>query len=215
MNKDIFRSVVQPYSMTSAERIDCLYDSLEFVRTNNIQGDYVECGVWKGGNIFGMLKYLEHHNNTTNNVWLYDTFSGMTAPESIDKDLHNRKASDILDDVLCDCSLDEVQALLSNTSYPKEKIKYVIGDVCKTLHQPENIPEKIALLRLDTDWYDSTLTELMALWDRLEIGAPCIIDDYGHWAGCKAAVHEFFSARSCDHEVECIDYTGIRIFKRC
>ena len=77
----------------------------------------------------------------------------------------------------------------------------------------ENIPKKIALLRLDTDWYQSTKIELEVLWDRLEPGAPCIIDDYGHWNGCRKAVNEFFEKLQKNYKAEKIDYTGIRIFK--
>lgn len=215
MDKGVFRNIVRPYSMTSAERMNCLFDSLEYVRKNNIQGDYVECGVWKGGNILGMMKYLEYHDNVENNIWLYDTFCGMTAPEEIDVDLMDNKAKDILGEVFCLSSLEEVEQALTESNYPKEKIKYVIGDVCETLKDPKNIPEKISLLRLDTDWYNSTMMELMVLWDKLEIGAPCIIDDYGHWRGCRKATDEFLASLSCSHQIEQIDYTGIRIFKNC
>jgi O-methyltransferase len=215
MNKAIFNQIVSPYSMTTTPRINCLYDSLEFVRNNNISGDYVECGVWKGGNILGIMNYLEYHCYTTNNIWLYDTFQGMTEPENIDIDLNNNKAENILHQVFCLSPLDEVKRNLSSSKYPTDKIKYIIGDVCQTLSQINNIPEKIAILRLDTDWYASTKMELEVLWEKLEIGAPCIIDDYGHWKGCKKAVDDFFEKLPLKHTYEIIDYTGIRILKRC
>lgn len=215
MHRGIFREIVSPYSMTTAPRINCLFESLEFIRNNNIQGDFVECGVWRGGNILGMMKYLEFHNNTEPNVWLYDTFCGMTPPETVDVDFMNNKAEDILQDVFCLNSLEEVELALSHSNYPKEKVKYVIGDICQTLLDKNNVPEKIALLRLDTDWYNSTKIELEVLWDKLEIGAPCIIDDYGHWQGCRKAVDEFLGNLSCEHEIEQIDYTCIRLFKKC
>lgn len=242
MHRGIFREIVSPYSMTSSERINSLFDSLEFVRNNNIKGDYVECGVWRGGNILGMLKYLEFHNNIEPNVWLYDTFCGMTTPDNnVDLTYNNQTAADILDSkyweeikkalsqddypkekkqfileqVFAWSTLDEVKLTLSSSKYPEEKIKYVIGDICQTLLDKNNVPEKIALLRLDTDWYNSTKIELDVLWEKLEIGAPCIIDDYGHWQGCKKAVDEFLSTLPVEHEIEQIDYTGIRIFKKC
>jgi len=215
MDRGIFRSIVMPYSMTGADRINCLFQTLEYNRANNIQGDYVECGVWKGGNILGMMKYLEFHNNTEPNVWLYDTFCGMTQPENVDVDFMNNKAEDILEHVFCLNSLEEVKTALATSNYPTEKVKYVIGDVRETLLQKENVPEKIALLRLDTDWYYSTKIELEVLWDKLEVGAPCIIDDYGHWQGCRKAVDEFFAALPCEHEFEQIDYTCVRTFKKC
>lgn len=213
MNIQYFRDIVTPHTMTSQSRIDYLFDSLEYVRNKNLVGDFVECGVWKGGNIFGILQYLNYYKLINSNVWLYDTFEGMTSPEDIDVDLNNNKASDILHQVLCESPLEEVKNLLNLSSYPKEKVKYVIGDVAKTLLIEENIPKKIALLRLDTDWYQSTKIELEVLWDRLEPGAPCIIDDYGHWNGCRKAVDEFFEKLQKNYKVEKIDYTGIRIFK--
>lgn len=211
-----FRHLVKPYSMTPIERIDCLHYLLDYVRTNKIQGDLVECGVWRGGNVFGMIKYLESYGIIDRNIWLYDTFSGMTLPDDEDKDILENKASDIFEEVLCMNSLEEVQALINNsTFYPKEKIKYVVGDICKTLLNKDNVPDKISLLRLDTDWYASTKTELEVLWDKLEVGAPCIIDDFGHWQGCKKAVYEFFGQRACDHEFFAADYTCVFTFKKC
>lgn len=215
MDRGNFRSFVRPYSMTPGERINALFQSLEFVRKNNIGGDFVECGVWRGGNILGIMKYLEFHNNLEPNVWLYDTFSGMTPPEDVDVDHQNNKAADILQSVLCMNSLEDVQKNLSVSNYPAEKVKYVIGDICETLLDPKNVPDKIALLRLDTDWYNSTKIELEVLWDKLEMGAPCIIDDYGHWQGCRKAVDEFFAQLPIAHEFEHIDYTCVRTHKVC
>lgn len=200
--------------MTSTERISCLYDSLEYINKNNIVGSYVECGVWRGGNIIGMLKYLEEKSNFNEEIYLYDTFSGMTNPESVDKDLNEVSAEDIvhLPNILCYSSLDEVKYNISNnTNYPLDKINYIVGDVSETLLDKKNIPQKISLLRLDTDWYKSTKIELEILWDKLVDGGVLIIDDYGHWSGCKKAVDEFFQDKL--YKFEKIDYTGIRIFK--
>lgn len=215
INLDEFRSTVNPYSMTGISRIDCLYKSLEYVRTNNIQGDYVECGVWKGGNILGIMKYLESIGNLNPNIWLYDTFSGMTPPEENDKDYLNRQAAAIFDDVKCESSLEEVKQVLSQSNYPKNKVNLIVGDVCQSLLDIRNVPDKIALLRLDTDWYASTKIELEVLWDRLEVGAPCIIDDYGHWLGCREAVDEFFFKLPCHHNLEMVDYTCGITYKKC
>ena len=210
-----FRSTIKPFTMTSDPRIDSLFSSLEYVRNNKIEGDLVECGVWKGGNVLGMMNYLEHYNDFERKIWAYDTFTGMTAPEENDKDFLNNKASEIFDQVMCYSSLDEVKQVLSLSNFPKNKVNLIIGDVCQTLLNEEWLPKKIALLRLDTDWYASTKIELEVLWNRLEIGAPCIIDDYGHWLGCREAVDEFFFTLPCHHPAEVIDYTGIRVFRKC
>lgn len=210
-----FYNYVKLYSMTSVERIEFLYKSLEYIRENKIKGDYVECGVWKGGNIIGMIKYLEYYNNLNNNIWAYDTFSGMTDPESVDIDLNNNNSVDILNNELVKayCSLDEVKNNVNNFSkkYPKENIKYIVGDVSETLMVEENLPDTISLLRLDTDWYKSTKIELEVLYDRLSDNGILIIDDYGHWRGCKKAVDEFFQGK--EFKFEKIDYTGIALIK--
>jgi hypothetical protein len=216
MKLDQFLEYVKPYTMTSNERIECLFNSLEYINHNNINGDYVECGVWKGGNIIGILKYLESKSDFKSDVYLYDTFTGMTEPESVDNDLNQINAKDILHqpNILCYSSLEEVKSnILNITNYPskKKKIKYIVGDVSETLLDENNIPQQISLLRLDTDWYKSTKIELEILWDKLVDGGILIIDDYGHWDGCKKAVDKFFMNKN--YEFEKIDYTGIRIIK--
>lgn len=210
-----FFNYVKPYSMTSVERIEFLFKSLDHIRENKIEGDYVECGVWKGGNIIGMIKYLEYHNNLTNNIWAYDTFSGMTDPENVDVDLNGNNSVDILDNELVKayCSLTQVKDNINNfiEKYPEENIKYIVGDVSETLLVEENLPDSISLLRLDTDWYKSTKIELEVLYDRLSDNGILIIDDYGHWKGCKRAVDEFFKDKEFNFEK--IDYTGIFLIK--
>ena len=213
MTNEEFLKIVKPYTMTSTERINELFNSLEHIRNNKIDGDFVECGVWKGGNILGIMEYLYYHNMTDRNVWLYDTYQGMTQPEDVDIDLKNQKASDILQNVLCYSSLNEVKKNLSNSKFPISNIKYIIGDVCETLDIQENIPNKISLLRLDTDWYKSTKKELEKLYPILSTNGVLIVDDYGHWEGSKKAVNEYFEKNNIKLDYKKIDYTGIKIVK--
>lgn len=205
MNLEYFIKIVKPLTVTSIERITRLFYELEHIRINNISGDLIECGVYKGGNILGMMEYC-HFFGLQKTIWLYDTFSGMTSPIGIDVDLHNNKASDVLSSVMCEASLSCVKSNLSQSSYDKNFIKYIVGDVCKTLLVNDNIPNKISLLRLDTDWYESTMCELQVLFPRVVKGGSIIIDDYGHWKGCRKAVNEFFNNSIKYHT---IDYTGI------
>jgi hypothetical protein len=200
--------------MTSVERITELYNSLEYIRTNNIDGDIVECGVWKGGNIIGIIEYLKYHNILDKSVWLYDTFEGMTSPEEIDVDLDNKKASDILNSVLCYSSLTEVKQNLSKSEFNNERLKFIVGDVSETLLIESNKPNKISLLRLDTDWYKSTKDELIHLYPILVNDGVLIVDDYGHWKGSKTATDEFFEENNISLEIIKIDYTGIKIIKK-
>jgi len=110
INFEDFFNYVQPYSMTGHERIEFLYNSLNYILKNNIDGDFVECGVWKGGNIIGIMKFLEYYKKT-DNIWLYDTFSGMVEPHSNDIDLYEKNAIDIINEPLIKafCSLEDVK----------------------------------------------------------------------------------------------------------
>jgi O-methyltransferase len=213
MKFEDFYNIVQPYSMTSKERINELFESLEYLRKNEIKGDFVECGVWKGGNILGIIEYLDFFKMTDRNVWLYDTFQGMTEPQDIDVDLNNHKAKNILDQVRCFIPIDEVQKNLSLSKFPKENIKYIIGDVEQTLKYDENLPLKISLLRLDTDWYQSTKIELEILYPKLLKNGVLIVDDYGHWKGSKKAVDDYFNSLELTPIIKQVDYTAIKIIK--
>ena len=212
MNLTEFIQRVSPYTMTSIERITALYYSLEYIRENNISGDIVECGVWRGGNIKGIIDYLHFHNMKDKEVWLFDTFEGMTAPDENDVDLNSNKAEDIFDSVICYASLDSVKEVLQQSQFPQNRIHYVVGDILETLKEEKNIPKTISLLRLDTDWYQSTKIELEVLYPNLESFGVMIVDDYGHWQGSKKAVDEYFI--DTDIVFEKIDYTGIKMIKK-
>jgi O-methyltransferase len=214
MNLNNFIKIVSPYTMTSVDRISELFYSLEYIRNNNIDGDIVECGVWKGGNILGIIEYLKYHKIENINVWLYDTFQGMTQPEDIDIDFKSKKASDQMDKqiVLAYSSIDEVKQNVLVPGIDHNRIKFIVGDVSETLKIEGNIPDKISLLRLDTDWYQSTKDELYYLYPKLNDKGVLIVDDYGHWMGAKKAVDEYFNDK--DIILEKIDYTGIKITKK-
>src|SRR5262249_18886537 len=180
---------VRSRTMTSIERIDALRASVEYIHLNSIPGDIVECGVWRGGSMMAVALTLLRLGGSRR-LWLYDTFSGMTLPGIEDMDFQGRAAKDLLSEEDPDnsliwgkSSLAEVRAALSETGYPAEHIEFVAGPVENTV--PFRAPESIALLRLDTDWFQSTLHELVHLWPRVTVGGILIIDDYGDWAGAK------------------------------
>lgn len=207
MNKQEFIDIVKPYTMTTEIRISSLYDSLEEIRYKKLDGDFVECGVWKAGNILGIINYLDYHKMYYN-VWLYDTFDGMINPGNWDFDLNNQSGRDWVGE--CYADLEFVKNVLSTSEYPKNLINIVKGDVCRTLLDDLNQPESISLLRLDTDWYESTKIELEVLYPKILKNGILIIDDYGHWKGCKKAVDEYFKDSILIEEV---DYTCVKIKK--
>lgn len=201
---------VKPFTMTSCERIASLVDAVRHVARSSIPGAVVECGVWRGGSMMAAaLALLEAAD--TRDLYLFDTFAGMTAPTARDVDHRGDTAEEIYRATLvgdrsdwCNASLDEVSANLLSTGYPAGKCHFIKGDVLETI--PAGAPESIAVLRLDTDWYASTRHELAHLYPRLAPGGLLIVDDYGHWSGCRQAVDEYFGAAR--PFMFPIDYTG-------
>lgn len=221
MNKSEFYLLVKKHSMTSKERIETLYDCLEHVRINQVDGDFIECGVWEGGNIMGIIAYLLSHNMFDRNIWLYDTFNGLTEPSEYDytetggmnnsqvkNHWNNNKINETTNN-WCYSDLESVKNRVLSLGYTKENIHFIVGDVCETLNK--NVPKKISLLRLDTDWYESTKCELEVLYPNIESNGALIIDDYGYWSGAKKAVDEFFVNDMSKFNK--IDDTGILLIK--
>jgi hypothetical protein len=197
-------------TMTSRERVKGLHTALLTVYENKIVGDFVECGIYLGGNVIIAKKFFDSIGITDKNFYAYDTFSGMTAPGENDP----RKAHiHWKDEYSCIGTLETVIEEFKYHQVLDEKIIIVQGDVCTTLRNPINLPEKISILRLDTDWYESTKIELEILYERLSFGGFLIIDDYGHWSGCKKAVDDFFGHEFVEENFVKLDYTGIMLQK--
>jgi O-methyltransferase len=205
-------AAVRPYTMTSIERIESLLNAVRYIVEHDIPGDIVECGVWRGGSMMAVAHMLRSLN-AKRAIRLFDTFEGMPPPSPLDCDLHGRQASDLLahadkrtSDVWAYSSLEEVQANLCTTGYDPAHLEFLVGRVEDTI--PAHAPDRIALLRLDTDWYESTLHELQHLYPRLSSGGVLIIDDYGHWQGAKRAVDEYLATSRSKLLLNRIDYTG-------
>src|SRR5215831_7297821 len=202
---------VSPFTLTSWERIFALKNAVEYVIKYDIAGDIVECGIWKGGSMMAAALTLLNLG-AKRRLYLYDTFTGMTAPTSVDRDLFGKSATESSEgSAPSDPSKDapplwEVKANLRSTGYDENLITYVQGPVEETL--PANAPATIAILRLDTDWYESTRHEMQHLYPRLSSGGVLIIDDYGHYEGARLAVDEFIAAGGLPLLLHRIDYTA-------
>lgn len=174
-------------------------DAIDYLCRNKISGAIVECGVWKGGSVAAMISRLMDNNDQTRKVFLFDTFAGMTAPTEFDKKGSVNVAKKFEDsqkgdhNEWCYSPLTTVKETISATGYPESNVSYVQGDVLKTL--PETGTGEIALLRLDTDWYESTKCEMEYLYPRVVQGGVIIVDDYGAWEGARKAVDEYFAER--------------------
>jgi len=188
---------LQQYATFSAGR---------YVVAAGIPGAVVECGVWRGGCSMLMILGLLDAGDVSRDVWLYDTFEGMTDPQERDAFLADGIAAEAMlnrspksgatnDEWTVWCVADEadVTSGLHETGYPMERVRLIRGPVEQTL--AANLPDRIAIARLDTDWYSSTKTELELLYDRISPGGVLILDDYDDWAGARDAVDEFFADR--------------------
>jgi len=203
------------FTMTSVERMYALYGATRHVVETGVRGDFVECGVWRGGSVMLMAMTLLRAGRDGRTLWLYDTFAGMTAPSSEDvQAMSGRAAAGILaeqpqshDDPFWGIAPRlAVERNLRATGYPWDHVRLVEGDVCDTI--PANLPEEIAILRLDTDWYASTRHELEHLYPRLVPGGVLIVDDYGYWTGARQATDEYLATLERRPLLHRIDYTG-------
>ncbi len=208
-------------TMTSVERMYALWTAVRYVVSNDIPGDIVECGVWRGGSMMLAAKTLLSLQQGDRRLWLYDTYEGMTKPTEEDvQSMTGETAQDVLasqelsedNPFWALAHLPQVQKNMEETSYPKDNISYVKGKVETTI--PETVPPSISILRLDTDWYESTIHELRHLWPLLEPGGVLIVDDYGYWAGARKAVDEYFQQMESPPLLNRIDFTGRIAVKR-
>lgn len=162
-----------------------------------------------------LVAYMLAETRTTDRkIWLYDTFAGMTEPGAKDGDAEKKEWEERKlpgeKSSWCLAGIEEVEENMKSTGYPRDKIELVKGKVEDRI--PETRPPAIALLRLDTDWYESTRHELVHLFPLLEKNGVLIIDDYGAWQGAKKATDEYFAAKGPVY-LHRIDFTGRLLIK--
>lgn len=210
---EVYRKV-KNYTLVPIERCYSMYQAVRYIIKNNMEGDFVECGVWKGGSSMLLAYVLQLEGVSNKKIYLYDTFEGMSKPGEMDgqeeKDQWERgRVNDSLNN-MCYSPIEDVKANINKTGYPAENIILVKGRVEETL--PGIRPSKISLLRLDTDWYESTKHELVHLYPLLVKYGVLIVDDYGAWQGARKATDEYFSSIP-NTFLGRIDYTGRMVIK--
>ena len=195
---DFLKSIfAESITMTSLESLATLALACKYVVKNGITGDFVEAGVWRGGSSIVAKKFLTGERS----FYLFDTYAGMTKPTIHDYRVgassntstveHWKNQSKSTHNEWVFASLEEVQKNFRSFNLLDNSVNFIEGNVIETLFDLK-VPAKIAILRLDTDFYDSTLMELQVLWPRLVSGGILILDDYGHWDGARRAVDEYF-----------------------
>jgi O-methyltransferase len=203
----------QPYTMTSWERQFALYTAVQHVHRHRIDGAFVECGVWRGGSSMLAALTFDALGDRERSFYLYDTFAGMTEPTPEDgavaRERWDERRTDADHHPWAYASRDEVEANLGGAGIDMGRVRLVEGPVEETI--PGVLPDRIALLRLDTDWYESTKHELVHMYDLVPPGGIVLLDDYGHWEGARQAVDEFLAERGIEPLLMRIDRAG-RLF---
>ena len=185
-------------TLTSVESLKLLAISCKYVKFNKIEGDFVETGIWRGGSSI-VAKYIFQDSKK---MYLYDTFDGMTEPSDFDYrigETSSKATVEKWESLITDtgnkwvaASLEEVRKNFSRFNLLDDSIHFVKGDIRFTLKSVENLPTRVSILRIDTDFYDSTLLSLEIFWPLLTKGGVLILDDYAHWDGARRAVDEYF-----------------------
>tara|TARA_B100000242_G_scaffold289171_1_gene258556 strand:+ start:308 stop:1081 length:774 start_codon:yes stop_codon:yes gene_type:complete len=211
---------ISNYSMSTPANHWAIIQSMKHIKENKIKGDLVECGVWRGGNLI-LFKKMIKKLNLEKKIFAFDTFEGMPEPSKNDYDLKNINAEKIYENYKkkdlkwCFSDINEVKKNINK--FFKNEIEcfnFIKGKVEETLKNEENLPENISLLRLDTDFYESTKKELEILYPRLNYGGVLIIDDYGHWKGSRKAVDEYFNLEKDFLWFHRIDYASRLFIKK-
>jgi hypothetical protein len=202
-----------PFTMTSPERIFSVIQSVRYVSQAGLPGAFVECGVWRGGSMMAAALTLLQLNRQDIDLYLFDTYEGMSEPTALDVDLAGKsavprysRAKAKSGSKWCRASVEDVRANLAGTGYDPGRVRLIKGLVEDTI--PSSAPSAISILRLDTDWYESTRHELVHLFPRLVLGGVLIIDDYGHWQGSRRATDEYLKSCGISMLLNRVDYTA-------
>jgi hypothetical protein len=208
--------ITNELSMCSPERLRATLMACKYAVVERIEGDFVECGVWRGGNALIAASIIQLYGSDKK-VWLFDTFTGMTKPTDLDTSVHESVSAidnyelhqNHTDGKWVYASLEEVRQNFIARGLLTANVKFIKGDIFLKLEDQTNIPKKISVLRLDTDWYESTKRELEILYPQVSSGGIIMVDDYGHWEGARKAVDEYFIEQKPRPFFQYIDYTGI------
>ncbi len=210
----------QLYTMAELENAYALYEATKYIVASGIPGDFVECGVWKGGSAMIIAHTLLLAGEKDRKIYLYDTFEGMPKPTPVDRTIVGclfaldrwKKEQQNGYNTWCFSPLEEVRKNVESTGYPKKNFVFIKGKVEETI--PHTVPPSVALLRLDTDFYESTKWELRHIYPLLRPGGILVVDDYGCWKGVQEAVDEYFLERDLTIFLNRVDDTcrlGVKV----
>jgi len=193
------------HTMVGIKRLDNLQNLIETILKNNVPGDFIETGVWRGGSSIFMRGVLKAHDVKDRTVWVADSFEGLPKPTN---EIDAKDPAHILHgESLLAISLDTVKQNFSRYGLLDDQVKFIKGWFRDTL--PTAPVTRLALMRLDGDFYSSTMEALTALYPKLSAGGFVIIDDYFCIEACKQAVSEFREAHKIQSALITVDSSAV------
>ena len=189
------------HTMIGLFRLNNIHQCLDYVRQNNIDGDVIETGVWRGGSCIFMKKYLDLYK-MNKKVFVVDSFEGLPKPEIIEDDGDHHHAVEYLK-----VSLEEVTNNFKLYHCLDDNVKFVKGWFKDTLPNNQDI-QKLSILRLDGDMYKSTMDVFTSCYDKLSSKGFVIVDDYC-LKGCIHATNDFRKIKNINEEMIRIDGCGV------
>jgi O-methyltransferase len=207
---------MMPYSLVGASGLEATFDAASDLVDNKLSGAFVECGVARGG-CAALMAAVASREWPLRQMWLFDSFDGLPSPTREDYSDNSDSTGRHIRPLVrgsCRGTKDEVEALLfSRFGFARQSIHLIQGWFQDTLPIHSKRIGPIALLRIDGDWYESTMCCLENLYDNVVKGGCIIIDDYGVCFGCKRAVHEFFTKRQIRPQLIPDNRGGVRFSK--
>ena len=192
-------------TMIGLKRLDNLQQAITDVLKQKVPGDLIECGVWRGGATIFMRAVRQTYGDNERNVWVADSFQGLPKPD--EQKFPDDKGINLNESPELAVSIEQVKANFRRYGVLDDRVKFLAGWFKDTL--PKAPIEKLSVLRVDGDLYESTWEALEALYPKLSVGGYCIVDDYGALAACKKAVEDFRSRNNITAELKKIDWTGV------
>ncbi|MEU1778458.1 TylF/MycF family methyltransferase [Streptomyces abikoensis] len=193
------------HTMIGMRRLDNIQECVEQVLRDGVPGDFIETGVWRGGACILMRSLLKAHGVEDRNVWLADSFAGVPVTSEDSHPLDQGMEFHNLNWVLS-CSEEQVRENFARYDLLDDQVKFLPGMFADTL--PTAPIDRLAILRMDGDLYESTMDALVNLYPKLSVGGYAIVDDYVIPA-CKQAVHDYRREHGIDEPIETVDVTGV------
>jgi predicted O-methyltransferase YrrM len=202
-------STVRPYTLLSESRLFSIYCLAKQICVEDLPGNFVECGTCKGGSAALIAFVIKHYSRRPRVLYAFDTFEGMPAPTEIDRHQGIPANLTSFGEGTLKASISENLDKICKLLQVRDIVVPVKGLFAQTLPKYKSAIGSIAFLHADGDWYESTMDIFNTLYDSVISNGLIQVDDYGHWEGCKQAVHDFERIKGESFSLHTIDETGV------